>query len=103
MLVPGQHDLQSVRVPPGAKPGMMLSVQVPKVQLEAEEVGEGAGKAVGAGEEDDIVVEVEEDAEIVEEDVVFTWSHFFLLILFLGIGTLVMFYFIKGGFIYVYI
>ena len=40
--------------------------------------------------------EVEEDAEIVEEDVVFTWTHFFLLIAFVGIGTMVMFYFVKG-------
>jgi len=82
---------------------MMLSVQILRVQLEAEEVGEGAGKAVGVGEEDDIVDEVEEGADIVEEDVVFTWSHFFLLISFLGIGTVVMFYCIKGGFVYLYI
>jgi len=42
------------------------------------------------------VEEVEEDAEIVEEDVVFTWTHFFLLIFFVGLGTMIVFYFVKG-------
>jgi len=101
VLVPGQHDLQPVRVPPGAKAGMMLSVKVSKTELEGEE-GEESAAEPPEGEET-IVEEVEEDAEIVEEDaeiveedVVFTWTHFCLLIFFVGIGTMVMFYFVKG-------
>jgi len=101
VLVPGQHDLQAIRVPSGAKAGMMLSVKVPiKASLEGEVGGEHAeGAAAPAGEtpeDEDIIEEVEEDAEIAEEDVAFTWSHFFLLILFVASCTVVMFYFIKG-------
>jgi hypothetical protein len=80
--------------------GMMLSVKVPiKASLEGEVGGEHAeGAAAPAGEtpeDEDIIEEVEEDAEIAEEDVAFTWSHFFLLILFVASCTVVMFYFIK--------
>jgi len=105
IVVPGQHELQAVRVPPGAKAGMMLSVKVPKTALEEEAAGEGEGAGAGEGEgegearaggEETVVEEVEEDAEIVEEDVVFTWTHFFLLIFFVGLGTMIVFYFVKG-------
>ena len=104
IVVPGQHELQAVRVPPGAKAGMMLSVKVPKTALEEEAAGEGEGAGAGEGEgegearaggEETVVEEVEEDAEIVEEDVVFTWTHFFLLIFFVGLGTMIVFYFVK--------
>ena len=102
VVVPGQHDLQPVRVPMGAKSGMMLSIKVPAQSSALEEEAEegGAQDVVGeAGEagENDIVEEVEEDAELVEEDVEFTWTHFFLLIAFVGAGTVLIFYFVKGA------
>lgn len=99
VVVPGQHDLQPVRVPMGAKSGMMLSVKVPAKRSLLEEEEGGGQEEVGAPAEtgdDDIVEEVEEDAELVEEDVEFTWTHFFLLIAFVGFGTALMFYFVKG-------
>jgi hypothetical protein len=33
---------------------------------------------------------------VVEEDLVFTWGHYFLLIVFVAIGTMISFFFFKG-------
>ena len=94
VLISWRH-WQAIRVPVGAKAGMMLSVKVP-IKAALEEEGSGAEHEGGAKPDDDIVEEVEEEAEVVEEDVVFTWTHFFLLIAFVGAGTVVMFYFFRG-------
>ena len=100
VLVPGHHDLQPVRVPPGAKAGMMLSVQIPaKMALAEGEEGEGAREGEATPESTaEVVEEVAEDVAVVAEVSI---KHYIVLIVTV-LGTLFLAKHMFQGLLYGY-
>ncbi|EKX36847.1 hypothetical protein GUITHDRAFT_145467 [Guillardia theta CCMP2712] len=98
VLLPGLKELQTVKLPSKISAGEMLSIQIPMSTLEEEEKGRNSTKEesrrVPVSGEDQVVEEV----EAVADDVEMTWHKFFLLIVVIFGGSVIIFQSFRGIF-----
>mmetsp|Transcript_59752 Transcript_59752/g.96777 ORF Transcript_59752/g.96777 Transcript_59752/m.96777 type:complete len:134 (+) Transcript_59752:356-757(+) len=63
------------------------------------DTGQGESGASFVGEVEEDAEMVEEDTKMAGEDVVFTWTHFFLLTVFVAVCTMTLLLVVKGFFV----